>query len=90
MVIFETQRIFGGDSMYYYLGTYQIENEQITGAVNVNHYADERRNVFGDIESLKLDFKGKISSCKFEAVGGDPLDSQRNLRMIFTKLAGLP
>jgi hypothetical protein len=39
VVIFETNRLFGGDSWYYYKGTYAGENEKLTAQLKSTHYA---------------------------------------------------
>jgi hypothetical protein len=39
VVIFETGRVFGGDSWYYYTGTYKSENGKLTATLTSTHYA---------------------------------------------------
>jgi hypothetical protein len=39
VVIFETNKVFGGDSMYYYLGTFKAGGDSIAGEVNIGHNA---------------------------------------------------
>lgn len=51
ILILETGKIFGGDSMMAYKGHYEADGERVTGDVDVwrwNHaQADEVENVFG-------------------------------------------
>lgn len=39
VVVPETNRVFGGDSSYYYTGTFQVRNGEVTAQVRVRHYA---------------------------------------------------
>lgn len=39
VVIFETGRLFGGDSWYYYTGTYEEKNGKLTAKLKSTHYA---------------------------------------------------
>jgi len=38
VVVFETNRIFGGDSWFYYTGTYKGENGKLVARVKSTHY----------------------------------------------------
>jgi hypothetical protein len=39
VIIFETGRLFGGDSWYYYTGTYEGKNGILTAKLKSTHYA---------------------------------------------------
>lgn len=39
VVVFETNRLFGGDSWYYYVGTYKGEDGKLTAQFKSTHYA---------------------------------------------------
>ena len=41
VAVLETQRIFGGDSQYYYLGTYEVEKDRMTATVTITHFNGE-------------------------------------------------
>jgi hypothetical protein len=41
VVVFETNRIFGGDSWYYYTGTYQGKGGKLTAKIRSTHYFGE-------------------------------------------------
>jgi len=56
VVVLETGRIYGGDSGYYYLGTFQVRESRIEANVKVVKYNPDWGNVFGD------------SSCSFGIV----------------------
>jgi hypothetical protein len=44
----ETGRIYGGDSGYYYIGSYQVEHGTITASVRIVKHNFAAANVFGD------------------------------------------
>ena len=47
VVIFETGRVFGGDSQYFYTGTYQNHGDQISGEARIRHYHGPLSTAFG-------------------------------------------
>ncbi len=49
--VFETQRIFGGDGTYFYLGDYAVLGTTITGKVEVTHYSGRPMSVLGPTRS---------------------------------------
>lgn len=48
VAIFETSRIFGGDSQFYYIGEYQVSGEKITADVKVTHFSGQGITAFGE------------------------------------------
>jgi hypothetical protein len=48
VVILETNRIFGGDSGYFYLGEYSIFGDRFTGTVGITKHNPLWMNAFGD------------------------------------------
>lgn len=48
IIILETQRLFGGDSAFYYIGNYEFNGDALTGTVSVKtHTFLAGQNVFG-------------------------------------------
>lgn len=48
IVVFETGRIFGGDTFAYYTGSYQLAADTLDLRVNVSaHYTDGGESIFG-------------------------------------------
>jgi len=90
IVVFETGRIFGGDSFYYYLGDYAIPGSNVRGKVDVIHHSGPPLNIFGPIERLTLQYEGQMTGDTMQAIGVDPTDSQRRIEMRFRRLANLP
>jgi hypothetical protein len=60
VVIFETNRIFGGDVSYYYLGNYEIKDDIINAKVKVTHYAHEPLSIFGGLKEFTIHLSGKV------------------------------
>jgi hypothetical protein len=92
VVVFETGRIFGGDSFYYYVGDYTASNDDVHGKVDIIHYSGPLVNVFGPVNRVTLQFVGRVAadSMQAQAVGVDPTNPTRQLNMAFKRLAALP
>ncbi len=48
VVVFETNRVFGGDSNYYYVGQFEQTKYGLTADARIVHYHGEARTAFGD------------------------------------------
>ena len=61
VAVLETQRIFGGDSQYYYIGKYVVEKNEITATVTITHFNGEGWSAFGGPlkGSLRLRLQGR-------------------------------
>lgn len=60
VVVFESERIFGGDSCYYYIGNYKVDSMTIRGqvrSVRFNHQ-QQCQSVIGDYNRLDFQFVG--------------------------------
>ena len=68
-VIFENGRIAGGDAGYYYIGTYSIENDRLTGKIKTQRYKDGHTSVFGPLEQGTIKISGKIQGSDITASG---------------------
>jgi hypothetical protein len=90
VVVFETGRIFGGDSLYYYIGDYVVSVNTVRGKVEVIHYSGPPLNIFGLIDRMTLQYEGQIRGDTMEATGIDPTNPQRRVTMQFRRLANLP
>lgn len=61
VVIFDTERIFGGDGSYYYVGKYSIKDEEVTGIIDVKRYNPHLPSVFSELGDFSLELKGKLA-----------------------------
>jgi hypothetical protein len=62
VIVLETSRIFGGDSQYYFVGSFKLRGEgEFTGRLKVVHYHGDRRTAFGDAGPIfEVDVQGKL------------------------------
>jgi hypothetical protein len=88
VAVFETGRIFGGDSFYYYIGDYVLNGDTILGKAEVLHYSGPPWNIFGPIERMILQYEGQIQGDTIQAIGIDPTNPQRQVTMQFRPLVG--
>jgi hypothetical protein len=80
VAIFETNRIFGGDSQYYYLGNFEVNHDGLVKAkVSVTHFSGAGFSIFGNRPKFNLELSGNLNIPVTELTGnvvGEP-----NLRM---------
>jgi hypothetical protein len=69
VIVLSNKRLFGGDSGYYYTGSYNINNGIITADIIVIRYDPNWVSVFGPIDSFKLSFSGQANYQQFTAIG---------------------
>jgi hypothetical protein len=72
VIQFVTRRVFGdfycagmvvgGDGRYYLAGTYAVENDAMTGEMDVVHYAGDPYPAFGSESNLRLALRCKLDS----------------------------
>src|SRR5438874_2604832 len=63
VAVLETNRIFGGDSGYYYVGTYSVKDGQIEAQVRIVKHNPTWVNAFGDASpSFNIKMQGSISN----------------------------
>ena len=63
VVVFETGRVFGGDSGWYYSGTYEVHQKNLTGRVKIVFHGSSQSSVTGHVpgQTFEIDLRGKIS-----------------------------
>lgn len=60
VVVFESERVFGGDASFYYLGDYKITNGEIKGCIEITNYGGVPSSVVGPGEKIRLNISGKL------------------------------
>ena len=91
VVVFETLRIFGGDSVYFYTGNYSIVKEnQIEASVSVNHYYGPPLSIFGPLAKCTIIIDGSIAADEFYVQGYVKENPVLKLIVKFVKRAELP
>jgi hypothetical protein len=69
VAVLETNRIFGGDSGYYYIGDFSVFGDRIEASVRVTKHNLSWINAFGD-DALQFEIKilGRIGDDVIEAI----------------------
>lgn len=57
---FESGRILGGDTQYYFAGTYQIENYVLDAQMDVIRYAGNSNLTFGAVDRVRLEITATL------------------------------
>jgi hypothetical protein len=87
MALLAMERVFGGDSQYYYLGTYRAVGGDIIGEVEVVHYAGPPSPVFGPLNHLRASIAGQYSSSLMALSGHLVEDPSQKMMIRLTKRA---
>lgn len=90
VVVFETGRVFGGDSQYYYIGDYQIKNGMLEGSIEVTHYSGEPWSIFGILTNFRLNISGQPNKKTFDLRGYLVEDPTKKIQIRLTRRAELP
>lgn len=71
VVVLETQRVFGGDSNYFYVGNYEynVGTHEVTANLEVTHYAGQPHSIFGSLTQFHLELVGVAARAQFEFQG---------------------
>ena len=90
VVIFETDRIFGGDAQYYYTGKYEVNNGELSGNLTITHYAGEPWSIFGTVRSFNLELSGTLDDNSFIVRGYVEGELSKVIVIKLTRRADLP
>lgn len=91
VVVFETSRVFGGDSTMIYVGNYQVENGLIQSKININNYAHvPGMSSVVNLDSFNLQVTGEIDSKEMVLSGYVVEDSSRKITIKTLRRAELP
>lgn len=91
VVVLETGRVFGGDSGYYYLGEFNINQDNITVKAIIEKHDPTWHSAFGD-NSLKfgITVNAKIKAGVIEGYMIKDGASQQKLPIRLKRIASLP
>jgi hypothetical protein len=90
VVVFFKGEVFGGDSRYYYLGTYEEKNGKVSGKIEVTHFSGPPSSVFGNQKRLRLQVSGIYSGPKMILDGHLTNDPNQTIKIHLTKRENLP
>lgn len=90
VVVFETGRIFGGDSRFFYIGNYEIKDGVATATLTSTHYAGPIESVIGPNEVTTFQLAGKVEHKKFVISGHIAGNPAVRVKATLTRRAELP
>ena len=93
VLVFESRRVFGGDSGYYYLGGYQISGRTMFAHIEVTHFSGTNPTAFGRYINGPLHIKFEGSRESHDLIVGQiwALDlPDERLPIVLKRLASLP
>jgi len=89
VVVFENGRLYGGDSSYYYVGSYSVKDGVISAEILVTHYSGALNNILGPIEKVTWNVSGNIARDIF-SVTGHAKEFPNTVDVRLTRRAELP
>ena len=92
VIVFETERIFGGDTCFYYVGhyTYDPRAQTITGEVEVTRHTPGFPFVFPSQEGGRVRLRGQLSEPIMSLTGYLVQDPHQTIEVHCRHLADLP
>ena len=92
VAIFETGRIFGGDSLFFYVGSYQLQgvDDSLTATIKVTHYRGLPLSIIGPRKEFTVQLSGKPAMPFFDAEGHIMEDPSIRILVRLTHRATLP
>ena len=91
IVVFETERVLGGDSGMMYVGSYRVENGSVYADIHVTRYANTAnlQSVVG-LDDFNLKITGKVDPRMMALSGHVVEDPSRKITINAVRRAELP
>ena len=90
VVVLETEKILGGDSQYFYVCKYEVNNQELEAEIEVTHYSGEANSIFGPEDKFSVKITGEIKKEIMMGQGHRVDNPQRKLGVRLTRRAELP
>lgn len=90
VIVLETRRIFGGDSRYFYVGSYEVKNQELEAEIEVTHYSGEPYSIFGPEKNFRIKITGEIGKDVMMGQGHRVDNPQLKLDVRLIRRAELP
>lgn len=91
VIIFEAGRLFGGDSSYYFLGKYEIaDNDVLRAEVEIIHYAGRFFPIFGENNKHKVILEGHTNFPVMDLMCYSVDDPNQTIHVRCTRRTDLP
>lgn len=92
VAVMENGKIFAGDSGYYYIGFYNIENDRLNAQVKITRHNPQHISVFGNLETAEISFKNQTvnGGLDGQTIKGALIDNPAmQIAVKFTKISEL-
>jgi len=90
VAVFETGRVLGGDSSYYYVGDAEVVNSILRAKLEVTHYSGPRNSVVGNYDRYHLEISGPVNRNQMILQGHVVEDPRIKMAFRLTRRAELP
>jgi hypothetical protein len=88
VIVLETERAFGGDAQYYYIGKFKsLPLQTIEAEITATHYAGPRNSVFGDRDKFTVKLTGKYSETTADLEGYLIDNPHQRIKILLTRRA---
>jgi hypothetical protein len=81
VIVLEKSKILGGDNNYFYVGSYDLRNNNFNATIDVKHYHGDCNLIFGKLEEFILKLKGSYHEDEMQCIGNILEDPSRELRV---------
>lgn len=89
--VLETGRVFGGDSQYYYLGTFAVNDRVLSGTARITHFNGPVNTAWGtDEKQFDVAFEGNVGEDVIDGAMWRPEMPQMKLPIKMIRQADLP
>ena len=90
VIVLETGRAFGGDSLYYYVGDYKMNHDKAQVSLKVKHYNGPASSIFGPLKEFNVKLEGTPARDTFDMEGYLIENPAMKLIIRLTRRAELP
>lgn len=81
VVVLEAKKILGGDNNYFYVGSYDLKDNNFNATIDVKHYHGECNPIFGRLEEFILKLVGDYDEDEMLLTGNILEDPSRELHL---------
>jgi hypothetical protein len=89
VVIFAKGKVFGGDTGYTYIGSYQEQGNSVKAHVKVENFLPSIPSVLGFVGDFELNIDGTLEGSVIKAIGSLPGGQAVGIALKLTKRADL-
>jgi hypothetical protein len=83
-------KVFGGDTGYTYIGSYQTQGDLVEAHVSVRNFLPDVPSVVGVVGNFELKIEGKIEGDIIMGTGSVPNYQTVGIAVKLTKISNLP